>query len=672
MLCQPGVELDGADRPQHQPWSGRAHGVQQAQHTRAQLPAGTRPGMQHELSGGQRAGQRQPAQARRQVVAQVQRQQHVGAAQTQAEPDGHADPAQLRPIEAPRQDGERGCRDGHGEQVQRQPVFARVRLHGEVAVDQAQQPADERHEDGGKPQQAAPDQQGARYQGQQLVAAARAQRKETGAGKGGGAQQQGAEEGAAEQVGRMLVPGPAGAAEQDHAGDDLHGQQQGARRMPLLAPRQHRQQRCHCQRADGEQVQLCDAIGAQQDFAPDAAQQPCRGGRQEQHGQAAHELRMQVAGVPAEIVGHHQRGGGQQRAAEPDVGLQGRRRIESLHGTKEGKPGGRLHQQAEGPGQGLALAQADPDDARAFQRPGGGRPAAVEGERDGQGAEDDAQREEGFGQQFEAIAAPQRHGQARVGQSGKQRGKRQAEVKVPDQAVLQSHGRQWRAEDERAIHIVFQARRLARAVGDGDADIEQHEQDQEQLRRQVVLGCVAQQAPGGGDDEGEAKTQHIQHAPGTFQGDGEDARIEQRVIAEQADMVAAARRHQQGHGKAADDAEDGQPDGVLQHGQQTRERRQHEQHGKRQAGRDQLIQAEGAKRHQHQDRQRRALQRQADAGAAEADAPGPGQQGDIGQRDAGQAQLDGQRDLRRHVLEQEADAEEEDQQAQLGNQVARK
>src|SRR5450830_1185582 len=37
-----------------------------------------------------------------------------------------------------------------------------------------------------------------------------------------------------------------------------------------------------------------------------------------------------------------------------------------------------------------------------------------------------------------------------------------------------------------------------------------------------------------------------------------------------------------------------------------------------------------------------------------------------------QAQLDGQRDLCRHVLEQEADAEEEDQQTQLGNQVAGK
>ena len=547
-----------------------------------------------------------------------------------------------------------------------------MRLHGEVAVDQAQQPADERHEDGGKPQQAAPDQQGPCDQGQQFVAAARAQRQETGAGKGGGAQQQGAEEGTVEQVGRMLIPGPAGAAQHDHAGQYLHGQQQGARRMPLFAPRQHRQQGGHAQGADGEQIQLRGSIRAQQDFIPHAAQQPGRGRRQEQHGQAAHELRMQVAGMAAEIVSHHQRGGGQQRAAEPEVGLHGPSRIKSLQDEQEGNPCARLHQQAEGPGQGLALAQADPDDARAFQRPGGRRPAAVEGERDGQGAKDDAQREEGFGQQAEANAAPERHGQSRVGQTGKQRGKRQAKFKVPHQSVLQAHGRQRRAEHEGAIHVMLEARRLARAVGNRDADIEQHEQDQEQLRRQVVLGRVAQQAPGGGDDKGEAKAQHIQHAPGAFQGDGEDARVEQRVIAEQADMVAAASRHEQGHGKTADDAEDGQPDGVLQHGQQAGKHRQHEQHGKRQARRDQFIQAEGAKRHQHQYRQRRALQRQADARAFEPDAPGPGQQRDVGQRDAGQAQLDGHGDLRRHILEQETDAEEEDQQAQLGNQVAGK
>ncbi|MNQ62172.1 hypothetical protein D3C85_765070 [compost metagenome] len=236
--------------------------MQEAQRAHVELPAGFWPGLQQVFAGRQRPGQCQPAQARQQIVAQVQRQQHIGAPQAQAEPAGHGEPAQMRPVEAPRHNGEHGCRDGHGDQVQRQPVLACVRLHAQVAVDQAQQPAGERHEDGGKPQQAAPDQQGTRCQRQQRVAAACAQRKEAGAGKGGGAQQQGAEEGAVEQAGRMLVPGPAGAAKHDHAGQYLYGQQQRARRMPLFAPRQRRQQGCHCQRADGQQVQLRGGIRA--------------------------------------------------------------------------------------------------------------------------------------------------------------------------------------------------------------------------------------------------------------------------------------------------------------------------------------------------------------------------------------------------------------------------
>ena len=160
-------------------------------------------------------------------------------------------------------------------------------------------------------------------------------------------------------------------------------------------------------------------------------------------------------------------------------------------------------------------------------------------------------------------------------------------------------------------------------IGNGDADVVQEEQCEEALHRQVELRLVAQHAPGGADGEGEREAKQVQCAPGTLEGDGQHAGIEQGVIAEQADMAALAGGSQDRRSEAAGNAEDGQPLRILQHGQQAGAKREQEQHGEGHAARDQVVDAEGAEHHQHQYGHAGALQRQADAFAAVADAPGP-------------------------------------------------
>ena len=64
-----------------------------------------------------------------------------------------------------------------------------------------------------------------------------------------------------------------------------------------------------------------------------------------------------------------------------------------------------------------------------------------------------------------------------------------------------------------------------------------------------------------------SEAEHVQHAPRLEPRDAEDREIEHRVVAEQRDVIARARRHEHGREEAADDAEHRQRARVLQHGE---------------------------------------------------------------------------------------------------------
>ena len=90
----------------------------------------------------------------------------------------------------------------------------------------------------------------------------------------------------------------------------------------------------------------------------------------------------------------------------------------------------------------MLLAQADPDDAGTFQRPGRGSPAAIESKRNGQRAKDDTEREKGFDEQFQRVAAalPQHQCQTDVEETERQCREGQAERLVVNDPVLQTEG----------------------------------------------------------------------------------------------------------------------------------------------------------------------------------------------------------------------------------------
>lgn len=99
--------------------------------------------------------------------------------------------------------------------------------------------------------------------------------------------------------------------------------------------------------------------------------------------------------------------------------------------------------------------------------------------------------------------------------------------------------------------------RLALGIEHGNRDVEDEEEDQEELRRQVVVRHIARHAPARTDQEGERKAEQIEQPPGALERNRQDASVEQRVVGEQADVAALPGRGQDGRGKAADDAEDG-------------------------------------------------------------------------------------------------------------------
>lgn len=78
----------------------------------------------------------------------------------------------------------------------------------------------------------------------------------------------------------------------------------------------------------------------------------------------------------------------------------------------------------------------------------------------------------------------------------------------------------------------------------------------------------------------------------------------------------------------------------------------------------------GAEDHQHQDGDCRALDWQCELPARQTQTPSPGQQPKIGQDDGGQAQLERNGERRGSILEEEADANEENHETELGDQVA--
>ena len=220
-------------------------------------------------------------------------------------------------------------------------------------------------------------------------------------------------------------------------------------------------------------------------------------------------------------------------------------------------------------GQLPALAGADPDQRRTFQRPGGRSPARVERQRNGDGGEGHRQRHVRFNHQAQPgrLAAEQPGGGECVEHRDGGCADGQPVLRVADQGGLQGKRDDRCAKNQGAIDDADAFRRLAQGVQNGDGLVEQEMQQQERLRAGPQFGCVVLVTPQTADQEGKDEADQVQFTPGTEPGNAENGAIEHQVIAEQRDMAALAGGSQHRRQEAADNAENGQRSRVLQHRQ---------------------------------------------------------------------------------------------------------
>ena len=316
-------------------------------------------------------------------------------------------------------------------------------------------------------------------------------------------------------------------------------------------------------------------------------------------------------------------------------------------------------------------AQAQPDQPGAFNCEHRRRGPRRERQRHRQGRETRGQQRVGLGQHG-VRPAPLPPGQNGIDRGQRQRTAGQLLPVALQQAGLQHEGHQRRAEQQTAINHPAPSRRLPARVQQRQRQIEGEKQQQKGLGAGELRGRVGQYAPGHADPPGEDPAQQVELAPGPQPGDGEDRRVEQRVVGEEHHVVAAAGRQPDRRHEAGEDAEHCQGARVLQHREHAQRRHQGHAGGEGHARRQQPVQPEGRVHHQQQHADRAALHRQGEAAVAVTLAPGEGQRGERHGGDAGQAQAHRQAQpaLVAGVLEQRGHAGQQYQHADLHRHVA--
>jgi hypothetical protein len=196
---------------------------------------------------------------------------------------------------------------------------------------------------------------------------------------------------------------------------------------------------------------------------------------------------------------------------------------------------------------------------------------------------------------------------------------------------------------------------VAKRVPPGGQQVLGKEEAQEGKGACQVFGAVLQCAPGRGDAEGGEKAQQVQGPPCPQRSHGDDAAVEQQVVAKQAHVVALASGRQHGRSERTRKADKGHGLCVLQQGDGRREHTHQCQQRKRGTGRQQLVQAERSKDGEVKHTYTCTLQTQR-IGAARgvvALAPAQSEKHHGHQADAGQAHFGRQQGVLDRILGQE-------------------
>src|SRR6185369_338939 len=152
-----------------------------------------------------------------------------------------------------------------------------------------------------------------------------------------------------------------------------------------------------------------------------------------------------------------------------------------------------------------ALAKADPDEARAFERPCPRGAALVERERNHEREEHGRDRKRRLEGDAELRTSPHPRREDDVERGERERRQRSAVLGVADETVLERKDDRRQPEQQAAVDprvalsrrraIVCRLPREAARRQHEDDDEEEEERDQERLARRVIVGSVLEHAP---------------------------------------------------------------------------------------------------------------------------------------------------------------------------------
>ncbi len=169
------------------------------------------------------------------------------------------------------------------------------------------------------------------------------------------------------------------------------------------------------------------------------------------------------------------------------------------------------------------------------------------------------------------------------------RGEGESPGRVLDQADLERERYSGQAEDQGSVDDAAALLRALHGVKDRDGRVEHEEEREEELCPGVVLGLVSRQTPGGAHEERAGEAQEVQDAPILEPGDRENTGVEDRVVGEEADEVAAVVRGQDRREKTAQDAQHREGQRVLHDGEEGGRDREDHEHRERRAVRDERV-----------------------------------------------------------------------------------
>ena len=237
-----------------------------------------------------------------------------------------------------------------------------------------------------------------------------------------------------------------------------------------------------------------------------------------------------------------------------------------------------------------------------MQAPAAGRPATIEGERDGEQDKQRGEQQAGLTQRAQFRQRAGKLGDTAVPCGESERRPRRAVGQMGGDAVLQAIAAEGGRAEQGAVEtadalqtaqavvknlgergMVGERRRvsgggaLARITPD-NRGIKREMVDEERLNAGELRRVIKRAAPTAGNGERATDAGEIERAPRLEAGDDGDAAIEQRKIGKQRDIIAAATGGQHRRGEAADEGDLRQHQRILQHGEhdQQRRRRRHQ------------------------------------------------------------------------------------------------